>query len=163
MSHAQTLSAGWRRTHRMDLNSGVDAGGIARLPAVGYKRQRACDLLLHLGHDQGAEGGPARACVHLGASIHRFVMARVEARRSALDHLGYRLGEGRVRRAVRSVDERRYDLYVQRPLRTEKAARLDATLSHHEFLRAANRVSDAGEGGPRAGSIAGAAALRRSR
>ncbi len=41
------------------------------------------------------------------------------------------------------------DFHVQRPLRAQEGTRADATLSDHEFLRAAHRVPDAGQGGPR--------------
>ncbi len=72
--------------------------------------------------------------------------------RSPLDDFGYRLGEGRVRRALRPLDERHHDFHVQRPLRADEATRTAEPLSHHHFLRAADRISDAGQGGPRESS-----------
>src|SRR5207247_1715465 len=72
-----------------------------------HAQRRARALLLHLGHDQGAEGGAPHARLHLRAPLHRRVLARPPAHGPPLDDLGHRLGQGGLRRPLRPVDERR--------------------------------------------------------
>src|SRR5665213_1178602 len=138
MSLSEALPVGGCGADWMGLDSGGDAAGGSRLSALGYAQRRAGDLLLHLRYNQGTEGGFTWACIRLGASVYRLDMAGIEGGRSPLDDLGYGLGEGGVRGAVRAVDERRHDLHVQRPLRAEEATRTDAAVSDYDFLRTAD-------------------------
>ena len=160
MPCAQTLPVDRRDAQRMVFAAGGDGAGDARLSAAEYARRRARHLLLHLRDDQRAEGRATRTCLHMGASVHRFAVVGIEAGRSALDDFGHGLGEGRVWRAFRTLDERHYDFHVQRALRSKAAARAAQPLSHHDLLRAADRIPDAGEGGSRESSAAGVAPLR---
>ena len=49
--------------------------------------KRTGDLLLHVRHHQGTQGGTSQSWVHLGASVHRQLLARLAPGRSALDNV----------------------------------------------------------------------------
>ncbi len=97
------------------------------------------------------------------ASLDGRVLARPPAHGPPLDDRRHRLGQGGVRRALRSVDERRAGLHVQRPLRSRARARSPRALRDIRLLRAADGVPPAGEAGPLALAAAAAPPLRRRR
>ena len=99
---------GRRRTGRLArLGRGCSRVRRPRGVAGTHAERRAGAVLLHVGDDEGSEGGPAHARVHLRAPLDGRLLARSPAHRPALDDVRHRLGEGGVRRALRAVDERR--------------------------------------------------------
>ena len=149
VSGAQALSHRGQPAKRMARYAGLDGEGVGQLFAGADARERSRDLPLHFRHRARAQGRAAQPRLHLVPSLHRKPLARRAAGRIALDDRGHRMGEGGVRRAVRPVDERCHDFHVQRPLRAAKATGVARRYRHHDFLRTADRVSDAGQRGPR--------------